>query len=237
MSNLATQNTQIMSSIEISELAVKQHKHVLTDIRNMLKELEIDAAEFSATQKYGNNNIREIFNLNEELTLTLVSGYNLKMRNAIIKRWKELEEQEKRAVPQNYSEALQLAADQAKELEIIGEQTKLNAPKVEFADILTKSTHTRCVRVWVKGMKSDYGLRVGEREVFKWLRDKKYIFRDRSLGNLPSAKYESSGLSYFSLAGIEDSKGVVRQSLQVTGKGMFALTGKVVEHFSNEVEL
>lgn len=89
--NLDLLNKETMSSIEISELTGKQHKHILVDIRNMLIELDIDAAGISATQSYGNNNVRQVFNLDKELTITLVSGYNVKMRNAIIKRWQELE--------------------------------------------------------------------------------------------------------------------------------------------------
>ena len=69
--------------------------------------------------------------MNQELTMTLVSGYNVKLRNAIIKRWQELEGKQKNVVehkiPANFAEALQLAADQAKKLE-------LAAPKVAFVD-------------------------------------------------------------------------------------------------------
>ena len=71
--------------------------------------------------------------LNQELTMTLVSGYNVKLRNAIIKRWQELEQLQAPIstpqIPTNFAEALQLAADQAKQLE-------LAAPKVAFVDNL-----------------------------------------------------------------------------------------------------
>ena len=140
-------------------------------------------------------------------------------------------------LPQNFSEALRLAADLQDKNEALEAQKALDAPKVQFAETITESSNTRCVRVWVKGMKSDHGLRVGERKVFRWLREKGYIFKDGALGNLPCSKYESNGLSYFSLAAVEDKCGVVRQSLQVTGKGMVALTQKVIQHFSDSMEV
>lgn len=34
-----------------------------------------------------------IINLNQELTITLISGYNVKLRHAIVKRWMDLEKQ------------------------------------------------------------------------------------------------------------------------------------------------
>ena len=80
-----------MSSLEISKLTGKRHDNVVADIRKMLEELEIEATEFSGAQKYGNNNTREIFNLPKRECFILVSGYNLKLRAAIIDRWQELE--------------------------------------------------------------------------------------------------------------------------------------------------
>lgn len=45
---LEANNVLTMSSIEIAELTGKQHKHVLTDIRNMLDSLNIGSAVFAA---------------------------------------------------------------------------------------------------------------------------------------------------------------------------------------------
>lgn len=87
-----------MSSREIAELTGKEHKNVLADIRKMLGELGEAAADFSATAQVPgpNNSVRtvEVFNLPKDLTITLVSGYNVQMRYAITKRWMELEAQQ-----------------------------------------------------------------------------------------------------------------------------------------------
>ena len=82
-----------MNSLEIAELTGKRHDNVMTDIRSMFEELEINAPDFSGAQTYNNNNTRTVYQLDKELTLTLVSGYSVKMRHAIIKRWQELESQ------------------------------------------------------------------------------------------------------------------------------------------------
>ena len=83
-----------MSSLEIAELTGKEHRNVMSDIRKMLDELNIDAAMFSATYKAGRNNTYECFNLPKRETLILVSGYSVAMRAAIIDRWQELEQKE-----------------------------------------------------------------------------------------------------------------------------------------------
>ena len=80
-----------MSSLEISKLTGKDHKNVLRDIREMLEGLEIDTAQFSAVYKADNKQMYEKFDLPKRECFILVSGYNLKLRAAIIDRWQELE--------------------------------------------------------------------------------------------------------------------------------------------------
>lgn len=83
---------RIMSSKEIASLTGKRHDHVVRDIRKMLKALDAPNLGHEEYQELTDERgYTKEFLLNEELTLTLVSGYNVKMRNAIIKRWKELE--------------------------------------------------------------------------------------------------------------------------------------------------
>jgi phage regulator Rha-like protein len=110
-----------MGSREIAELTGKEHKSVLADIRKMLGEA---AADFSATARvHGpNNSIRtvEVFYLPKDLTITLVSGYNVQMRMVVIKRWHELEAKQAApsfSIPSTFSSALRLAAEQAEQYE------------------------------------------------------------------------------------------------------------------------
>lgn len=96
---LFNQNSQIkatrpemMSSLQIAKLTGKQHKDVMRDIRTMLEVLDIqttaqNCAVLKTTYKNSQNKSQPMYELNEELTLTLTSGYSIPQRNAIIKEW------------------------------------------------------------------------------------------------------------------------------------------------------
>ena len=120
-----------MNSLELAFLCDKGHKNVLADIRKMLEELEINSADFSAEYKDTTGRSNPCFNLPRRECDILVSGYSVKYRAAIVDRWQELEEKIAPKVPTNFATALQLAADQAKQLE-------LAAPKVAFVENLVE---------------------------------------------------------------------------------------------------
>lgn len=139
-----------MSSLEIAKLCDKQHKDVLYDIRNMFEQLEINSAEFSAQYKDSTGRTLPCFNLDKELSLTLVAGYNVKLRHKIIQRWQELEnqvvnKQPQLAIPQNLPEALRLAANLAEEKEeLIHERDEAIRTKALISD---KKTATALSKV------------------------------------------------------------------------------------------
>lgn len=92
MSNVIQINKPVtMSSLEIAELTGKQHKDVMADIRNMFDQLEIQSAEFSADYKDGRGRIQPCFQLDRYYTEVLVTGYDVKRRATVIKRWYDLE--------------------------------------------------------------------------------------------------------------------------------------------------
>ena len=82
-----------MTSREIAEVTGKKLYHVNRDILAMLNELNLDKSKFGSIY-FDNKNRQQVeYVLDEELTLTLVTGYSIKLRNAVIKRWKQLESQ------------------------------------------------------------------------------------------------------------------------------------------------
>ncbi len=112
-----------MSSLEIAELTGKEHKNVLRDIREMLQELEGGRLKSEPTsqdlesgalpeseQTYldSQGKAQPYYQLGEELTLTLLTGYSTKLRNAVVKRWKELE---RRLAEQTVAPLLQALPD------------------------------------------------------------------------------------------------------------------------------
>ena len=92
---LFNQNNQIkaakpetMSSLQIAELTGKSHDNIMRDIKNMLKKLNLGLLNFEDTYVHPQNKqTYPCYNLDEELTLTLTSGYSIPQRNAIIKEW------------------------------------------------------------------------------------------------------------------------------------------------------
>lgn len=86
-------NDITMTSREIAEVTGKKLYHVNRDILAMLNELNLDKSKFGSIY-FDNKNRQQVeYVLDEELTLTLVTGYSVKLRNAVIKRWKQLENQ------------------------------------------------------------------------------------------------------------------------------------------------
>lgn len=110
-----------MNSREIAELTAKNHFDVMRDIRKMLEALGEDESKFAGIYLDAYSREKPCFNLPKDLTITLVSGYNVQMRYAITKRWMELEAQQAPKLPTTFAEALRLAA----ELEEQKEQLRL----------------------------------------------------------------------------------------------------------------
>lgn len=106
----ATDN-KTMSSREIAELTGKEHKNVVRDVRAMFIELDLDVLTFERIYYDQYQRIQKEIMLDKELTTTLITGYSIKLRNAVIKRWQELETAQQFTIPSNLSEALRLAAD------------------------------------------------------------------------------------------------------------------------------
>ena len=102
---LATQSSEMtMSSLEIAALTGKEHKNVLRDIRTVLEELELGLLSFEQTYKHPQNGQQyTCFNLPKHECMVLVTGYSIKLRSAVLRRWQELEDAQRAPAKPAYS--------------------------------------------------------------------------------------------------------------------------------------
>ena len=101
---LATQSSEMtMSSLEIAALTGKEHYNVLRDIRNMLEELDLKPLSFEGLVKMPSGQTSTTFNLPKHECMVLVTGYSIKLRSAVLRRWQELEDAQRAPAKPAYS--------------------------------------------------------------------------------------------------------------------------------------
>lgn len=81
-----------MTSKEIAEVTGKRHDHVMRDIRSLINQSAVNAPSFGeVVYKDAKGECRPMYTLDFHATMTLITGYNAKLRSAVISRWMELE--------------------------------------------------------------------------------------------------------------------------------------------------
>lgn len=122
-------NQQSVTSFDISELVLSRHDDTKRSIDRLVERGVIARPPVAVMPKEANNRIYniEVYVFTGEQgkldSITVVAQLSPEFTAALVKRWYELENQTK--LPQSFAEALQLAADQAKKIE-------LDKPKVEY---------------------------------------------------------------------------------------------------------
>lgn len=97
--NALSLNVKTMSSREIAELTEKEHKNVKRDSETMFTELNLDALSFERIYLDSMNRQQTEYLLTYELVQTLITGYSIKLRHAVIQRLNELEKGKVSKVP------------------------------------------------------------------------------------------------------------------------------------------
>lgn len=181
--NLVKTENLTMDSLEIARLTNKEHRNVTRDIEKMFEELEIDVLKFEHIYLDSQNRKQKKYSLTKDLTLTLISGYSIKLRKAIIDRWQELENQNNK--PKTFEEimkdALLLADQRVKQLEAQIEEDK---PKVNFADAVWNTENCILMRDFCK-MLNEKWVKIWQNRLYSWLRRKWYLMEN----NRPYQKY------------------------------------------------
>ena len=141
--NMMTQfnhNQQSITSLDISELVQSRHDDTKRSTMRLVDRGVIACPPLAVVQKEANNRTYnvEVYIFSGEQgkldSITLVAQLCPEFTAALVKRWYELENQNAVQLPQTFAEALQLAADQARQLE-------LAAPKISHYDTVVEKSH------------------------------------------------------------------------------------------------
>lgn len=125
-----------MTSREIAELTGKAHGDVLRDIRNMLDSLQIDQSSFADIYSDSYGRPQRAFKLPYDETVCLLTGYDVKARMAVIKRWRELEAGAAVALPDftNPAAAARAWADAVEAKQALQVELEAAKPAIAFVD-------------------------------------------------------------------------------------------------------
>lgn len=221
--------TMTMTSREIAELTGKEHKNVIRDIRNMLDALGKDRLSFEHISKDAYGRDQQGFKLDRELTLTLVSGYDIPLRHRVVTRLAELEARPAQTpIPQTLPEALRLAADLAEQRNVAQAALAIAAPKAEALDMISAGADSLTITETAKvlGMKRN--------DLTIWMHANGWTYRLNGAW-VGYDRYIKSGHLEYKEANYTDEKtgmACKKPYCHVTPKGL----AKLAEAFSTELK-
>lgn len=212
-----------MSSREIAELTNKRHDNVMRTIETLHERGAIGLPHFEEVPNPGPGPlVLKQYRVGKRDSYVIVAQLSPEFTAALVDRWQELEQQAEQAprLPQNFAEALRLAADQAEQIEqqraVIEQQT----PKVEALRILSEAEGSVCVTMAAK----ELGMKPGK--LFAWLRANRWLYRRSDNG--PYVAYQpriDSGHLCHKVETIprEDKPDKIVEQVRVTPKGLAKL--------------
>lgn len=168
------ENQKTMSSREIAELCEKEHFHVKRDCEVVFRGLNLDASKFGCTYLDSVNREQTEYLLDEELTMTLITGYSILLRNRVIKRWKELEDKASKPVELSRMELIQLALAAEQENQALKDHVAVLEPKAQVMDVIADTVNTYSIRDSAKT------IGIQESKLIDFMLKKHWVYRENS---------------------------------------------------------
>jgi len=206
--NMMTQfnhNQNSITSLDISELVQSRHDKVKQSTERLAEREVIGLPPMGVVVKEANNRTYnvEVYIFSGEQgkldSITVVAQLCPEFTAALVKRWYELENQNAVQLPQTFAEALQLAADQARQLE-------LAAPKVQYFDRVADTKNLLNAsqvgkKVGMSAVKLNqyladmgvYDRRIAGRTFAQWFIDKGYGEVKQTEQGYPQSKFTNKG--------------------------------------------
>jgi phage regulator Rha-like protein len=168
----------VMSSQEIAELVGSRHDSVKRTIER-LREKGVVSFTPSVETSHEGAGARpvEIYLVNKRDSFVVVAQLSPEFTAALVDRWQELEAQTGQfKIPATYAEALQAAADQAKDNQSLRLVILDQAPKVAAIKRLAAAGGSICITDAAKH------LQVQPSRLFAWMEQHRWIFRRQGSG-------------------------------------------------------
>ena len=215
-----------MSSREIADLVEARHNDVIATIERLFSKGLLRSDRKSRRESTGGRPI-EVYDLTERDTHLVIAGYSDEHRARVIDRWQELESKVvgQLQIPTNFADALQLAADVAKQNASLHQVIQQQAPKVQALERLSATEGSICITSAAKQ------LGIGPLKLFKWLSDNRWIYRRAAFSAWSAYQPRlTAGLLEHKLVkvgrGAEEDLKVVEQ-VMVTRKGITTLAEQI----------
>ena len=203
-----------MSSREIADLVEKRHDNVKVAIERLS---ERGIVAFTASQeKSSGGRPGTVYHVNKRDSFVVVAQLCPEFTARLVDRWQALEQEKADGgfhLPRNFAEALQLAADQARQIESM-------QGAVAALDRIAAADGSLCITDAAKS------LQVGPRALFQWLRSNGWIYRRP--GTAHDLGYQSklvAGLLEHKVTTVLRNDGTekVTEQVRVTAKGIAQL--------------
>ena len=216
------------NSLLVAEKFGKSHKNVIASIKDILTSAENSAnlfIEATYPDSYGRDQFMYIMN-RDGFTL-LAMGFTgkkaLEFKLQYIEAFNKMEESLSKSnqftLPQSFSEALRLAAEQAETIEKQQFQIESQKPKVLFSTAV-ETSKSSCLIGELAKILNQNSIDIGQKRLFEWLRENGYLIKQKGDGfNDPTQKSMDLGLFEIKKRTIENPDGViiVTKTTKVTG--------------------
>lgn len=228
---ISKKGNPVTTSLLVAEKFGKNHRDVLKAIRNLIDDTTAQNCAvltmFYETAYLNEQNKKQpMFMMNRDGFALLVMGFTgekaLNFKIDFINAFNQMEEKlkgQKLAIPQNFAEALELAAKQAREIDEKNKIIEKQAPAVDFVNRAIDLGHLTDIGQAAKILKLPFG----RNTFFKILREKGVFFKNR---NEPKQEYIERG--YFQLRekqiDRDEHPSFMVTKILVTQKGLFWLS-------------
>ncbi|EOU2519353.1 phage antirepressor KilAC domain-containing protein [Vibrio cholerae] len=218
-----TQQEVTMSSREIAELTQSRHDNVKRSMERMSSKGVISFTPM-VEPTIGGGKPTTIYHVNKRNSYVVVAQISPEFTAALVDRWQELENANQFRIPQSLPEALQLAADLAKQNEQVSRQLAIAAPKAEFADQIALAKRGVLLGQFAKSI----GL--GPVTLFRIMRELKILIPQGQNYNIPYQEFIDRGYFTIKQGTFETGEETrISHTPLITGKGEIWLQKKLLD--------